>query len=623
MRPYRCIPLLVWSLSLLATGPYALTRPGSGGDCRESNVCVAQLQSARVPERRASFEGPLTLALYVTVLVSLWAAFGKALTHLSPEQDVRSRKRKTAELSLEDAIQRIRDQDPGYDPDAFLRRVSHAFRVLQGAWNKQDLTPVRPLVSDAIHERSCLQIAELKRRGLRDILEDLIVQEKAIAQVDLTEHFQTITVRFRASARSYRVDAEEHLVSGHEFPQSFVEYWSFVRRPGAATLASGGLLEGNCPNCGTPLHLNETGICRSCNAKVWSARYDWVLTEITHESEWRARPHRDVPGVATLSKNDPAFCLQQLQDRVSAAFWRRVTAWQAGDVTMLRNVATADYCQALAEELAPDPDGTRRIPAEVTVGAVQTEGILCESPLDKVLVRINWSSSAECLFPDGARRPIIHMGFRVSFFLLTRKHGAQGSLDDGLSSSHCRGCGAPTTASNSAVCEHCGRPLVDEDQDWLLAGVYFEDEPLVAALLARFREIGKRTGPSSGRELVAWMVQVMAADDRIEDEERALLGAVAAKHGVTESELEPLVAAARADKLELELPHNSRTARDWLAAMAEMALADGELSDEERKVMETLGRRLGLGKKKITGIISGARQRLRDGHSERHADSRH
>jgi predicted lipid-binding transport protein (Tim44 family)/uncharacterized tellurite resistance protein B-like protein len=563
--------------------------------------------------------GPLSFFALMVGLAALW------LRNLSAEAERENRERKERRRrepkspSVADGIKSIRDRDPGFDSAAFLRRISHAFRVLQRAWNQQDLAPIRPFASDAVYERSSLQLAEMKRNGVRGVMEDLLVQDTTIAHVDLDEHFQTVTVRFQAAAKSYRVDAKGRLVSGHECPQSFVEYWSFVRRPGATTRDTGGLIEGNCPNCGASLHLNQTGICDSCEAKVWSGRYDWMLTEITHASEWRPRAPRDVPGVAPLAERDRAFCLQQLHDRASAIFWRRITAWQAGDVTMLRNVATTDYCRALAEEFAPDPDGTRLIPAEAAVGSVETEGILCEPPLDQALVRINWSSGAEAVLANGKRQPIIRINFRVSFFLLVRKHGAQGDLDDGLSSSHCRGCGAPATASDSAVCEHCGRPLLDEDRDWLLAGVYFQDEPTVQALQSRFREID-RTGtsrtppnraPASGRELVAWIVHVMTADDRIEDAELALLPSIAARHNVSESVLAHLVSAAQAGELDLTPPHNAEEACEWLATAVEMAMADGDISPQEKDAMYALGKRLGLGKKKMNGVINGTRKRLR------------
>ena len=620
--------------------------PWNSNHLAQATKTAQQQPTADMQRRMVRAEFPLGPLLFIGLLLGVGALWGKALgVEATAEQAERAkrRSRKPAERSLEDEIRRIGSSDPAFNTEAFLRRSSHAFRVFQRAWNKQDLSPIRHLVSDAIYERSSLQIAEMQRQGVCGVLEDLLVQDKTIAQVDVSEHYQTITVRFQASAKSYRVDANRRFVSGDRQPQSFVECWSFVRRPGATTLATGGLLEGNCPNCGTPLHLNQTGICSSCDAKVWSGRYDWVLTEITHGSEWRKRPHHDVPGVAGISRSDPAFCLQQLHDRVSAMFWRRITAWQAGDVTLLRNVATADYCQALAEELAPDPDGTRRIPVGAEVGAVETEGILCETPLDQALVRIHWNGGAERLALDGARHQTIRISFHVSYFLLVRKHGVQGSLDDALLSSHCRSCGSPATARNVGVCEHCGIPLVDVERDWLLRKVYFEDEPPVRVLLSQFEGMGSgqssagRSGepanrsPSSGRELMAWAIQVMLADDKIEEEEEALLKTVAAKQGLSAAELERLLAAARAGELTLALPHSAGASLTWLGVMADMAFADGRVSDEEKKVLEALGKRLGMGKKKISRVISSARRRLqgetkqrsREGRGRRRPKKRH
>jgi tellurite resistance protein len=111
--------------------------------------------------------------------------------------------------------------------------------------------------------------------------------------------------------------------------------------------------------------------------------------------------------------------------------------------------------------------------------------------------------------------------------------------------------------------------------------------------------------------LVAWIVHVMTADDRIEGAELALLPSLAARHNVSESDLAHLVSAAQAGELDLTPPHNAEEASEWLATAVEMAMADGDISPQEKDAMYTLGKRLGLGKKKMNGIINGTRKRLR------------
>ncbi|MBT7302976.1 MAG: TIM44-like domain-containing protein, partial [Victivallales bacterium] len=492
----------------------------------------------------------------------------------------------------------------------------------QSAWSKQDLTPIHRFVSDAVYERFSLQIAEMKERGTRNVMKGVKVREATVATGGVDSNFQAITVRFQASAIDYEVNASGRVTSGDKSRQGFVEYWSFVRRPGAKTRNADGLFEGHCPNCGSPLRLNQTESCESCNAKVRSGRYDWILTEITQESEWKPHAPNEIRGVSAMAANDPGFCLQHLEDRASVVFWRRIAAWQSGKVLPLRKMSTPAYCEAMARDLRPDPDGTRPIPSGAAVGSVETEGILCESPLDQALVRIHWSSGTELQQPNGTRQRTIGVRFHVSFFLLTRKHGVKGDMDDALSSAHCPGCGAPVTNTVADACEYCGDAMANGEQDWLLANVCVADEKPVREFLSRLQEAKPRRKsrarsreavslpPASGRELVAWALHVMLADNVIDEEEMKLLEALATKHGIRKAERKRLIVAAQAGELELGMPEEANTTHACLEAMAEMALVDGAVTAAERETMHTLGKRLGLGKRKIAKTITEARERL-------------
>ena len=41
-----------------------------------------------------------------------------------------------------------------------------------------------------------------------------------------------------------------------------------------------------CPNCGAPLDVNETGDCKFCGAAVTSGKFDWVLSKIDQANDW-------------------------------------------------------------------------------------------------------------------------------------------------------------------------------------------------------------------------------------------------------------------------------------------------------------------------------------------------
>jgi predicted lipid-binding transport protein (Tim44 family)/ribosomal protein L37E len=613
---------------LLGSVPVAAARQAETGGHGGRNAFDDRYVGPKGSEKPGAVLGqPIGPLLFVAVLAGLVIFHGRSLDREAAQEREERRRRKRHVPSMEDMARSLLERDPAFSPKEFLDRCARVFAAFERACCERDPAPIRSLVSDAIYERFCLQVSEKTRNGVRTVVDSVIFGDNTIAQVEADEHFQTVTVCLRGKALAYVVnDAEQRLLAGSmAVHQRFVEYWTFVRRPGATTLPTGGLLVGNCPNCGTRLHLNQTGICGSCQAKVWSGRYDWVLTEITHGHEWRARPHHEVPGVATLSHNDPSFCLRQLHDRANAMFWRRIAAWQSGDVDVLRHLATDAYCKSMAEELRPDPDGSRRIPTQPNVGAVVTEGIICEPPTDRALIRINWTAGAERILADGSHEPSLRIGFRVAFLLLTRKHGAQGSLDDGLSSSHCRCCGAPETDSHSALCEHCGTPWADEERDWLLANVYREDESEVEEFRSRLDLIanvgehanGKRTRvsrlPSSGRELIAWMVKIMMIDGEFADGERSTLDAVAAIHGVSEKELQRLVDAERANELEVEVPSDKETSQAWLAAVAGIPSSARRLTRSQKRAMRILGQYLGLNEDTITQTIRDAKSRRQPG----------
>ena len=62
----------------------------------------------------------------------------------------------------------------------FSDRVRGAFRTAQTAWCAQDLTPLRPFVSDGVYERFAIQIDEERALGYRDRMDGLLVSDASI-----------------------------------------------------------------------------------------------------------------------------------------------------------------------------------------------------------------------------------------------------------------------------------------------------------------------------------------------------------------------------------------------------------------------------------------------------------
>ena len=181
-------------------------------------------------------------------------------------------------------------------------------------------------ISDGVYERFSLQFAEQRDGGYRNMMDNVAVQQVRVADARSAGVFDEVSVRIIASAADYRVRLTDGkpLGGGFQSAEQFAEIWSFLRKRGAMTDPSKtGLIEGNCPNCGAPIEMNQSANCQRCKAELRSGEYDWVLAEITQESEWQRSALQDIPGVDRLRQQDPGFDALAIEDRASVIFWRR------------------------------------------------------------------------------------------------------------------------------------------------------------------------------------------------------------------------------------------------------------------------------------------------------------
>jgi hypothetical protein len=190
--------------------------------------------------------------------------------------------------AVEGGITALRARDPNFNQQVFVDRAQMTFFVLQNAWMARNLEPARIYLSDAIYHRWKLQVDQFVALHKRDMLEDLAVNGCLIAKVASDANFDSITVRFDAIAKDYEVDDSGKVVSGDKTIQPFTEFWTFIRSQAARTRVGETAQITQCPNCGGPVSINESGICAYCKATVTTGQFGWVLNNITQASEWSA-----------------------------------------------------------------------------------------------------------------------------------------------------------------------------------------------------------------------------------------------------------------------------------------------------------------------------------------------
>jgi len=514
----------------------------------------------------------------------------------------------------DNAIARIRERDPGFSDAAFSQRIEKAFVLLQDAWTKQDISSVRSFISDGIVERFSLQFEEQKAKGFRNRMKDVNVQQVRMAQVETDDVFDTITVAISASAVDFNESLETgKKISGSTIPESFTEYWSFVRRPGAKSLSGDGLIEGNCPNCGAQLVLNEVEKCSSCGALVRSGEYDWVLTEITQACEWVAKPSKSVPGVTALKETDPGFSTQNLEDRVSVMFWRTMMALRTGQIEPIRKMALPSFCEDMKKQMQPDEKGISHCYEDCAVGAVDTVGILLDDDGDRAVVSVRWSGAGTGRERNGKEKLESAAHVISELYVLVRKSGTTTDINLALSSAHCPSCGAAVHDEASDSCEYCGAVLNDGSTGWVLEKILKVYSKEAMALQKTFADAASVPVKSSGRsslEQAAWMIQVMLADGHIDDKEKQTLLAFAKGHGISRERIESMISSMKAGRLNVVMPKDDNEAREWLEIMAEMVLADGKITAPEQQAMLNMAKRLNITQADINRIINRKRTDL-------------
>ncbi|MGE5608926.1 MAG: TIM44-like domain-containing protein, partial [Bacillota bacterium] len=511
------------------------------------------------------------------------------------------------------ALARIREGDPGFDEGLFGQRVRTAFLKIQQAWSAQDLSGVRAFISDGIHERFSLQLLEQRELGYRNAMDKVTVGTVEIVELLSRGPFDVVTVRIHAAAADCQVSLKDgRVLSGSKAVEPFVEYWSFLRRHGTKTEPGRPMLiEGNCPNCGAAIEINQSANCQHCGAVLRSGQYDWVLAEITQASEWTPGGEGNVPGAAQLLEMDPGFNRQQLEDRASVMFWRRAMADRQGTVGPLRKMATAEFCQRYEQRLGEQ--GGRAFFGDCGVGAVEAVGVVCGQEMDRALVKIRWAGNRFVVDRNGQAQKTDRYLVTESLFVLGRKAGAQTQVDRVISSAHCPHCGGPETDTAADRCEFCGAVLNDGTHDWVLMDVLSMVSGEAQRLLEQAGENGQWKGQRQGMSAsnrLALMVRASLADGEVGEAERRMLMAAGAKRGLAAEQLERMIDAAAQKSLDLPQPRDQEEARQWLGGMVAMALADGVINREEGEMLRQVARSYGFGEYDLRMLISRQRAEL-------------
>ncbi|MDD2998808.1 MAG: TIM44-like domain-containing protein [Candidatus Riflebacteria bacterium] len=516
---------------------------------------------------------------------------------------------------MSQAFTSIKKRDENFAADTFTRRVEKTFWKVQNALYDQKIEGIQHLVSDALYEQFKRHVEEQVEAGIRFKYDKMVVYDVRIAQVNCDNTFDVIHVFIRASSADSLIDLEtSEIIAENDENHRFSEYWTFIRRPDAKTLQKPGLLEGSCPNCGTPLEIGQATVCGTCNSFIRSGFYDWVLAQITQASEWEYSEPSLINDWKLMKTYDADFNTQQIEDRGGVIFWMQRLAERSCSVDPIRRFATSAFCELYMEKQSETSSIGTTYMENVALGSVKLKGFKFTKYWTSIYVLVVWSgvpvlrNAAGKVLGDKRINRVIR-----EVFVLGRRHGVKTIVQNTLSSAHCPGCGGPLSSTFAIACNYCNEVLNEGSNAWILEKIMPEDDPEYLNMLASRKtqtEEVEEDSVRSARDVITVMAQLLLADGKIELAEMGLLEKIAETYGLRESDLNSIIYSLQQGQVYIPAPANNREAWSLLLSATRMALADDELLPSEERELEILGQHIGYSKADVQRAVKSERMRM-------------
>lgn len=173
----------------------------------------------------------------------------------------------------------IRAHDPNFSKEKFLSWSEQVFVQLQQAWTERDWKKARPFESAELFNLHKSQLDEYIRNGTINIMENVCVNESFLCDYAAEEKYEFLTVFMNTRYNDYIVKEDTKAVLKGDPNRTYnVQYkLKFMRSIGVVTSEMSNKSTVQCPNCGAPVDVSETGECAYCGTIITNGEHDWVL----------------------------------------------------------------------------------------------------------------------------------------------------------------------------------------------------------------------------------------------------------------------------------------------------------------------------------------------------------
>ncbi|HNX60370.1 MAG TPA: hypothetical protein PKK43_14810, partial [Spirochaetota bacterium] len=454
-----------------------------------------------------------------------------------------------------------------------------------------DISPARRFISDGVYQRFTTQLLMMNLLKQRDEISGVTVKSAFIAGCETDGQYDILHVAITAGMNDRFVSGTDSSLNSPGGYDEFTEYWSFIRKRGAA--GKDIYSSDSCPQCsGTlPASLGDACRCPYCNTYVNSPEYDWVLSEITQSDDFMMNTFSAekssglYAGTRELVSADEDFSVQLLEDKASNGYLQILTATALHEPQRARRFVSDRLFERISAAKG-DYLYNRLYLNNVTLISAMRDG-------DINRLYIGVKSSYQRVSLSGGRASLIDRAILTGREVLVMERHADASKPKGSVFAHiCPSCGAPVADSLKVECEYCGVPLNSAKNEWIIADVMSVENYSAIATSIKSSAVGT-IAPDAEDSLYDVrdfafnnVLVIIGADNVFTDEEIALADRLAKKWKFPKSKIEQLMSEARARRLSIRMPEDPRKRGKIIKLMRKAAMIDGMMAEEEKEIIE-------------------------------------
>mgnify|MGYP000914353727 FL=1 len=181
--------------------------------------------------------------------------------------------------------------DPNFDEVQFREKLANWYVQLQNAWQKKDISSLRPYLTDDFYAQMEMQLQsdiEAHRTNIIDRIAVLSVQLKGYKQENGEDK---IIAYLNTRIIDYTIDDNTgHVLYGNKNVEKFMTYeWLLTRTSGQLTGEQEAMQSVVCPHCGATLNINKTAKCDYCGSIITVEEHGFVISSIKGLSQRTGR----------------------------------------------------------------------------------------------------------------------------------------------------------------------------------------------------------------------------------------------------------------------------------------------------------------------------------------------